>query len=139
MIRDAIEADYQELLHMARDAHLSSFLGSAEPDETKILRTWKVALISPLFYARVVERAGRPRSAIIGMIHQNPMGVKVAFDLMTVGSGGVDGLMKDFMRWSKEMEADFVHITNLSGSPRYERLLERVGLEKIGNIFGRRL
>ena len=89
----------------------------------------------PNFFVEVVEEDGKIVGCLAGMIAETVWGTKIATDLFVSSSKDTHKLIKRFIKWAKERKADGVTLNNISGNPRFDRLIERLGLSPVGTKF----
>ena len=135
LLRDATFKDLEALLPMAREAHLQSIFAGLEMNESIVQRNLVIAIEFQQGFAQVIEKDGEVLGGLVGIVTSNHLGVRCAQDLFNYSSGGTDLLLKSFMKWAHEKGAAFVSITDLSGKPRYQRLLTELGLHPSGVNF----
>lgn len=136
MIRSATLSDFQAVLPLLRRVfEQSPYGGSVGFDELHIRRMFVVAVTTPNFFVEVVEVDGSLRGLMCGVVTENFWGGKTAMDIVTFADTGTPQLLRRFRRWAKSMGANTIQITNVSGNPRYDRLIQRVGFVPTGNLF----
>ena len=86
-------------------------------------------------YAKVYEVNGKIKGLLCGVVAANQWGVLCSQDTFSYSAGGTHTLLKDFIHWSAKQGAEFVQIAEFTGIERYQKLLERHGLIKSGNIY----
>ncbi|MBE9565110.1 MAG: hypothetical protein IMF17_07670 [Proteobacteria bacterium] len=137
MIRDACPEDYERLLPLAKEAYEKSIFNGVEFSPAAIRRTFITMVVFGNGFAKVVEKEGELVGLMLGIITENHFGIKCALDLFTYSSYSTYHLIKDFIDWSEKNGAKFIQITDLTGSERYQRLIEHTGLKPQGANFMR--
>ena len=135
MIRDATLDDFDKLLPMAAEAHGGSPFSHTEMDIPHMKRIFAHCIAFDDGFAKVVEVDGEVVGGMAGVVGGNQWGARAASDLFVLSKGGTDILLKEFIKWGKERKADYIHITDLSGNERYQRLIETVGPKRCGANF----
>ena len=127
--------DFGKLLPMARKAHAASPFSHTEMDIPHMKRMWAHCIAFDDGFAKVIERSGKVVGGMAGAVGMNQWGALAASDIFMLSKGGTDTLIKEFIKWGKGRNADYVHITDLSGNERYQRLIETVGPKRCGVNF----
>lgn len=135
MIRSALPADFKALKPLFKLAHARSPMSSIPIDWTQVRRMLAVASYTPAFHIEVVEHEGKIVGCLAGLITLNVWGVKVATDLFVYSRRETDLLIQRFRDWAKRSGAEVLSLTNISGRERYDRLIERSGLTRVGSTF----
>ena len=138
MIRDATPADFQAALPVGLQAHRQSPLGFIEPDLLQMERTWISFTVQDGYFSRVVEHDGEIVGVMLGGIFPGTSGGRMAHDVLCYARRDSDKLIREFYEWAIARGADVVLITDMSGSPRYRKLIERMGFDSIGTHYMRK-
>ena len=135
MVRPANIHDYDDALELARLAHESSPYRDTKMNEAHIKRLFCLLTSMPNMYCYVAEHKGMVVGILGGHIALNSWGIKVAADLITYAERDTDKLILGFVKWAKEKDAEYVHITQLSSNPRYGSMLEKLHFKRAGQCF----
>lgn len=134
-IRDAIFNDLQDLLPLAHKAHERSPLAGIPMNDAIMQRNFVVAMTFDSGFAKVIEHNGKVVGGLTGVIAENHCGIRCAQDMFNYSKGGSDKLIKAFKLWAEVRGAQFIQITDLSGNPRYQRLITDLGFAPGGTNF----
>ena len=135
IVRDAKFDDFDELIPMFRSLFSrSDFSKSGQFDLTHARRMFTVATATPNFFCQVVERNGRIVGCMGGVITDTFWGDSIATDVLMLSEVASDRLIRNFKAWAKRRGAVAVQITNLYGSDRYDKLLNRLGVPSSGQV-----
>lgn len=123
------------MMNLAKKAHERSALSHIEMDAVEIQRHFVVLRYADDGYTRVLEEDGKIVGCMVGQVGKNYWGVMAANDIVTYAEKGTHLLLKDFKRWAKEKGAQITYITDMSGDPRYRRLIELIGFQPVSQTF----
>lgn len=135
ILRAAKAQDFSSLLPYAITAHKQSPLSSLPIDENKLRRVFITSIAFDDGYVKVIEKNGEVVGGLLGMVAENALGLRIAYDLFCYAECATHILIKDFMRWAKARHAHATQITDQSGSVRYQTLIKRLGLTPAGTNF----
>lgn len=135
IIRDATFEDAEALLPLAKEAHAASFMAAWPMNEAELQRLFVVSMAFDDGFAKVVENDGKVVGGMIGAVSNNAFGIRCGADYFTFSCGGTTELIKEFKTWALSRGAKFVHLTDLSGRPRYHQLITGLGFEPCGFNF----
>lgn len=136
MVRDARSSDYKDLRPLFDEVHKLSPYAHAELDEPYMRRMFSMAAAMPNFFFQVsVDGKDRARGLLAGHISPNVWGVNVATDILSFSKRDTGTLIKNFRKWAKEKGAEFVTISEVTGNPRYKKLICNLGFDQVGTIF----
>ena len=135
VIRDAVFEDFELLLPLAREAHMQSIFAGFEMNEAIVQRNFVTTMAFDDGFAKVAVRNGVVVGGLLGAISENQFGVRCASDLFNYSLGGTDRLVKEFKAWAKSRDAKFMHLTDMSGNPRFQRLICNLGFQPSGLNF----
>ena len=138
-IRDATFEDFPEVLAIKHTVFDQSIFAGMEMNNAIIQRNFVVAVHFDQGFAKVAVHKDKVVGCLVGLIGDNPWGIRCAQDLFNYSVGGTDKLIREFKEWAEANGAMFAQITDLSGSSRYHALIERSGFEKSGTDFIRRV
>ena len=134
-IRDAIFNDLESLLPLAHEAHQNSIFAGMEMNDAILQRNFVTAIQFDDGFAKVIVKDNKVIGGMVGMIIENHFGIRCAVDLFTYAHVGTDRLIRAFKRWAMVRAAMFVQITDLSGNPKYHKLIAGLGFEQGGVNF----
>jgi len=110
-----------------------------EGKECDFKRSFKAAAISVNHLTIVVsDEENRIYGICLAQVKRNFWGVLCASELITFSNmnGWTLRLLRCYRDWAKSSDAEMVSVTNTAGeNPRYDKLIERLGFNKIGSVF----
>lgn len=139
MIEDASLSDIDELLPLMRHVHRRSIFAQTPFDEVAVRRSFATAVSFDDGFAKVVRHQQTIVGVLVGFVAPNQWGVMIATDLLTFSQRQTDVLIRSFAKWAATRGAYAVHITDLTGKDRYQRLILSCGFEPAGNNFIKRV
>ena len=134
-IRDAKMTDMDEIMPLLRLVFDNSMFKDCSFSEAMTRRAFFTTVGFSQGYAKVCVVDNKIVGVLGGLISDNQWGVKCAHDIFMYSDQGTHNLLKDFYKWAKLQGAEFVQITDFSGSERYQALLALLGFKKSGTVF----
>lgn len=134
-LRPARQDDFDALRSLLPPVLERAGMGGLPIDDGQLIRTLVTAIAFEDGFARVVERNGVLAGGMIAFVAPNALGVRTAQDVFTWSACGTDRLLRAYLRWARGRGARVVQVMDLSDNPRYQRLIQCLGLKPSGQNF----
>lgn len=139
-IREAKLSDFKGFYKVAVELHKNAAFKSMPMDRLYIHNRFNQAVIRKDMLTLVVadDESEEIYGAIIAQTFPSFWGNRVSNDVFTycTAKGWVHKLLKRYKEWALMENVEMINVGILAGlNPRYERLIQRLGFNKVGGTF----
>jgi len=136
IIRDTEVRDVEGSMLLMEEAYKATPSEKADRHTDHIIQ-WVTATcdLKNTCFSRVVESDGEIVGILIGFIDRDHLGNLIAQTLISYTRYRTTELLKQFVEWAKEKDAQSVVLTVIKGRSAYENIVKTLGFEETGKIY----